>query len=243
MGTAHLEPVPVIHEDEERVVLGEAVAKSRAEGAVRVLEAGCGRHWTLDAGVPVHITGVDTDAAAMQLRKEHQGDLDVAIVGDLRTVELPVEAFDVAYCSFVLEHVEGAEAVLDKLAASVRPGGRVIIRVPDGESVYGFFTKHTPHRTHVWYKRYIEGTTQAGQPGFSPYPTVYDSVVSVSGLRGWARKRELDIESQYATNVWLGHFGRFAPVVGVFLRVVSRLSGGRLAHDHNNIGFVFVKPG
>ena len=241
METLERDAVPVIREDEERVILRESIGRSRAEGPVRVLEAGCGRHWTIDAGVPLRITGVDTDAAAMRLRQDEQGDLDEAIVGDLRTVQLPAAAFDVVYCSYVLEHVEGAEGVLDKLAAAVRPGGRLIIRVPDGDSVYGFVTKHTPHRTHVWYKRYIEGTTQAGQPGFAPYPTVYDPVVSVAGLRKWARTRGLAIESQYAMNGWLGHFGRFAPIVRSLLRVVGLLSGGRLAHDHNNIGFVFVK--
>ena len=39
--------------------------------------------------VPLHITGVDTDEEAMHIRRERNGDLDVEIVGDLRTVELP----------------------------------------------------------------------------------------------------------------------------------------------------------
>jgi SAM-dependent methyltransferase len=243
MATVDREPVPVILKEEERALLGEAVGQSLSAGPVRVLEAGCGSYWFIHSDVPVHITGVDTDAAAMRLRQERTGDLDVAIVGDLRSVQLPSEAFDVAYCSYVLEHVEGAEAVLDKLVATVRPGGRLIIRVPDGDSVFGFFAKHTPHRTHIWYKRYIQGNSKAGQPGHPPYPTVYDPVVSLAGMRRWAQTHGLAIESQYALNGHMKHFGRYSAIVGFLLQVVSRLSGGRLAHDHSDIGFVFVRPG
>ena len=110
---------------EEREMLLDAVKASAVDGAVRVLEAGCGQKWTLKPdGLVLHITGVDMDAEAMRIRQEKQGDLEEAIVGDIRNVDLPAGAFDVVYCSFVLEHVEGAEAVLDSLLAAVRPGGR-----------------------------------------------------------------------------------------------------------------------
>src|SRR5262245_44434870 len=120
---------------------------------VRVLEAGCGKRWHLDtAPVPLEITGVDIDAGAIRVRREQHGDIDHEIVGDLRTVELPRGAFDVAYSSYMLEHVRGAEAVLDRLADSLVPGGALIIRIPDGKSVYGFCVRRSPHRLHVLYK-------------------------------------------------------------------------------------------
>ena len=119
-------------------ILADAIAGTAQEGTVRVLEAGCGQRWDIDVpGVVLKITGVDLDADAMQLRLERVGDLEDWIVGDLRTVELPSGQFDVVYCSYLLEHIDGAEGVLDRLVAALRVGGRLVVRVPDGSSVYG----------------------------------------------------------------------------------------------------------
>ena len=91
----------------ERARLLAAVARSARDGQIRVLEAGCGQKWGLKPeGLDLHITGVDTDAEAMRIRQETVKDLQTAIVGDLRDVELPAGEFDVVYCSYVLEHVE-----------------------------------------------------------------------------------------------------------------------------------------
>jgi SAM-dependent methyltransferase len=225
-------------------LLAEAVlGASDRSGAVRVLEAGCGQRWVLTPhSAAVHITGVDTDADALRIRREVQGDLDEEILGDLRTVELPAESFDVVYCSYVLEHVSGAEAVLERFLACLRPGGRLIVRVPDGNSVYGFLVKHSPHRLHVLYKRYVERKPDAGKPGHAPYPTVYDEVVTLRGLRAWADRHELEIEIEFGTNMYLNIFGRLRPVVDAALRAIAAVSRGRLSASHNNICLILRKP-
>jgi 2-polyprenyl-3-methyl-5-hydroxy-6-metoxy-1,4-benzoquinol methylase len=121
-------------------------------GVVRILEAGCGRRWNLDlAGVDFHVTGIDLSAESMRTRLEEAGDLDEAIVGDLRAVSLTPRSYDVVFSSFVLEHVEGAEAVLDRLVPAIRPGGLLLLRIPDRDSVYGFVTRHSPHWLRVQY--------------------------------------------------------------------------------------------
>ena len=228
---------------EERELLLDAVKASAVDGAVSVLEAGCGQKWTLKPeGLTLHITGVDTDAEAMRIREQKQGDLEAAIVGDLRDVDLPVGKFDVVYCSFVLEHVEGAESVLDRLLAAVRPGGRLIVRVPDGNSVFGWVARHTPHRTHVWFKRYIERFPDAGKPGHAPYPVVYDKVVSADGLQKWAPGTGATVEQIYASNLALMPFRRFRPVANAAILSFAWLSRGRLTGRWNNIGIVVI-PG
>lgn len=228
--------------EEHDLLTGNIRDARQGDAPVRLLEAGCGHHWWLKPeGVPLHITGIDTDADALRIRREEHGDLDDEILGDLLSVDLPNDAFDVVYCSFVLEHVHGAEQALDVMASALRPGGRMIIRVPDGDSVFGFFVKHTPFKAHVFYKRYVERKPYAGQPGHAPYPTVYDDVVSVRGLRDWAKRNGLTVATEYGTNRYLNVFGRLRPVVQFGIRVVAMLSRGRLAGTHNNIGFVFVK--
>ncbi len=71
---------------------------------IRILEAGCGSKWLLDLTVVEYtLTGVDVYERDLEIRKNKTKDLDEAIVGDLRTVALDADAFDVIYNSFVLE--------------------------------------------------------------------------------------------------------------------------------------------
>lgn len=229
--------------DAENALLADAVHSApKRKGRTRVLEAGCGKRWVLTPHDDVHVTGLDRDVGALRIRREAHGDLDEEIVADLRHVVLPVEAYDVVYCSFVLEHVAGAEAVLDGFVSALRPGGRLIIRVPDGTSVYGFVTKRTPHFTHVLYKRYVEHNKNAGKPGYAPYPTVYDEVVTLQGLRDWAERRGLTVLDEYGTNFYLRHFGQVRPAVSSGLRAFAALSRGKLSASHNNIGLIIEKP-
>jgi len=214
-----------------------------AEGPLRVLEAGCGQKWTVKVpGATLRLTGVDYDADALRIRKEEQQDLDEIILGDLRTVELPAEAFDVAYCAFVLEHVEGAEAVMDRLLATVRKGGLIVVLMPDGQSVVGWAAKNFPLKAAVFYKRHIEGFKDAGQPGHAPYPTVYDPVVSLGGMRRYAEKHHLTITEEYSIDYVLHNFGRFKKLAALAMTLARILSGNRLSSSHNNLGFVLRKP-
>lgn len=219
-------------------------ASADADGAVRILEAGCGLKWDIDVpGVQMLITGVDLDEAALRLRVEEVGDLEEAIHADLRTVDLPDGAYDVIYCSYVLEHVAGAERVLDKFVTSLRPGGRLIIRIPDGDSIYGWAAKHAPFKLQVAYKKYLEGKKDAGRPGHAPYPVAYDSVVCLRGMRRYAAGRNLTTEFEGGSNTYVqGAFGSYAPVVQRGLDAVSAVSRRRLASTHNNLVLIYRKP-
>lgn len=211
---------------------------------LRVLEAGCGHYWPFrEQAFAMQVTGVDLDAEALRIRREDVGDLAEEIVGDLRTVPLPAAAFDAAYCSFLLEHVEGAEAALDNIATALRPGGRLVVRVPDGRSVFGWLAKHSPHRTHVWFRRYVQRKPHAGEPGHAPYPTVYDDVVSVRGIHGWADRAGCKVVDEWCTNHYLDVFGPLRGVAQLAVSAAARITRGRLSGTHNNLGFVLEKLG
>lgn len=92
-------------------------------GTLRILEAGCGRRWSLNLnGLDFRLIGVDLNADAMHMR----ADLAEAVVGDLRHVTLPIGSYDIAYSAFVLEHVAGAEQMLDNMITEIRPGGLLL---------------------------------------------------------------------------------------------------------------------
>jgi hypothetical protein len=113
-------------------------------------------------------------------------------------------SYDVVFSSFVLEHVEGAEDMLDRLVPAIRPGGLLLLlHIPDRDSVYGFVIRHSPHWLRVQYKRRILGAKQAGTPGCEPFPPVYDRIVSWRGITGYCDSRGLEIVDAYSSNFYL----------------------------------------
>ncbi len=230
--------------DEEMRILADFIRQEAAgDRPLAILEAGCGNSWELDLdGVAYELTGVDVDEAGLNLRRSKHGDLDHAIVGDLRTVSLDEGRFDVIYNSFVLEHVEGSERVLDNFYRWLKPGGILILRIPDRDSVYGFLTRITPFWFHVFYKRYIEGHKEAGRPGHGPFPTVHEPIVSRVGIRDWCARHGLTIRAEYGSSDFLNAVGRFALPMRLLLKAVHLASLGRLAPDYSNLTYVIAKP-
>jgi SAM-dependent methyltransferase len=217
-------------------------AKGRARGQLSILEAGCGNSWSIDLrGVRYTLTGIDLNQDALDIRKHKRGDLQEAVLGDLRTVRLEENRFDVIYNSFVLEHIENAEQVLDNFYRWLKPGGIILLRIPDAEAVYGFLSKVTPFWFHVFYKRYIAGIKTAGKPGYDPFPTVYDKIVSRHGIHRWCAAKGMTIREEAGWEYPVGRPGLVSLAVGAATKAMSLLSFGSLAADHVNLTFVIEK--
>jgi SAM-dependent methyltransferase len=222
----------------------DSYVRDYAQGRrIRILEAGCGRRWELSLeGVDFELVGVDLNAESLRLRMEKLGDLDTAIVGDLRTVELEPASFDVVFCSFLLEHIEGAEKVLDRMFAALKPGGLLLLRVPDRDGVYGWVARHTPHRMHIWYKRYVRKAKRAGTPGHGPFPVVYDKIISWRALQSYSAAHGYTILEAMSSNDHMDFFSeRFRPLFERSLKTLAALSFGRLSADHANLSLVIRK--
>ena len=216
--SVQLPPLKIRSTDEEHEAISAILRQRAGQGEFDILEAGCGRKWRFELnGARFRITGVDSDERALEVRKNTEKDLDVSILGDLRKIDLRDRSFDVVYSAYVLEHIEGAEAVLEKFVAWLKPGGLMILYIPDRESVYGFLAKVTPQFFHVFFYRYILGQKNAGRPGFNPYPTYYDDVVSRRGIAEFAEKHRMKIVEE---------FGYYRPggLAEMILRAVGTLS-------------------
>jgi SAM-dependent methyltransferase len=216
---------------------------AQTTGTLRILEAGCGNKWSLNlAGVNYTLTGVDVDRDALEIRKNKVRDTDEICVGDLRTTELFAPgSFDVIYNSFVLEHVDGAEKVLDNFMLWLAPGGLLLVRFPDRNSVYGFLTRVTPFWFHVFVKKYIQGVPNAGKPGFDPYPTHYDSVLSRHGIRAHCRSQAGIVRDEYGNAGYLPKGRLRYGLAFIVVRLIGALSMGRLDWRYNNLAFVIEK--
>jgi SAM-dependent methyltransferase len=200
---------------------------------LRILEAGCGRQWPLKLAVPFTLTGLDLDGEALAART----DLDRAIVGDLRTAEFPAHSFDVIYNAFVLEHVSGAQQVLERFLRWLAPGGMLIVKVPDRDSAYGFLTRLTPFWAHVMIYRHLLGYREAGTPGHGPYRTYYDEIVCERGLRDFCLANGMKAPELYRL---CSYDGERTVRAAAFL--TSLLSAGRLPWRHNNLLLIARAP-
>lgn len=219
------------YNEELALIEAHVTAQASAGQKLQILEAGCGRKWYFKMqGVDFELTGIDLDAEALRARIEISKDLDQGIVGDLRSAQLPDAGYDVVYNAFVLEHVEGAEQVLRNFVRWLRPGGLLVIRVPDKDGVQGFLARHTPHFLHVWYYRWAWKMKDAGKPGFAPYPTIYDEVISRSGLLAFCRRNGLQVVEEIGVGTYRRGHGVLARITPLIARVVSVLTFGRV-HD------------
>lgn len=209
---------------------------------LQILEAGCGQKWGINLeGITYYLTGVDLDKKALEIRKNIINDLHEIIEGDLRIVELQQNYYDVIYNSFVLEHVKGAEKVLTNFISWLKPGGIIILHIPDPYSVWGFITRSTPHWFHVLFYRYILGFSNAGRVGYGPYPVYYDLVVSRKGIREFCAKNDLTIIAEYGDGYSRPGQGITRVLIHLFKRIASALSVGVLSSRHTNLAYVIQK--
>lgn len=227
-------------------LLGEDIVRlaRNLDHALEVLEAGCGRGWYLDLGdLKRRITGADIDRLALDHRVQVVQDLDVAILGDIRDPELlSAGQFDVVYSCYVLEHISGAEQAMKNFVKWLRPDGILILRIPDGSTVFGFLGKRLPHGFHVFYERRILGGREAGRPGHGPYRTVYDPIVSLSGVQRFCESNGLTIERVYKTNYPIStRPGAKWRLIRLAMSAGGLLSFGRLDSSYNNLHFVIRK--
>jgi SAM-dependent methyltransferase len=102
--------------------------------AEHVLEVGCGKAstlaWLKAAGIAVRTTGIELDpvaAAVARTRVDHlvEGDAEAALDA------LPPGSLDLVLCLDVLEHLVDPWRAMGRLSRALRPGGSVILSVPN----------------------------------------------------------------------------------------------------------------
>ena len=227
----------------ENELLAKAVKQQLSStNRIKILEAGCGRRWTLDlSGYDYHLTGIDFDKDALEARITTQKDLHEVIHGDLHNVTLPHSHYDMVFNSYVLEHVDGARKILDEIFQWLKPDGILVLRIPDRASVFGFCTRLTPHKLHILYSRYIDKQQDAGKPGQAPYPTIYNQIVSRKGIYDYCSEHDHKILEEYVLNEYIKSFGPITPIVKIIVKIIEIISMGKLASDHNALTFVIKR--
>ena len=199
-------------------VLSEFLAEEFAAYPPRhVLDAGCGFDSTR-AGFPVpaefnraRVVGLDISPSALDRNRL----LDDRIVGDLETYPLPRKAFDVVVCWDVLEHLPRPYEALQNLVASVRPGGLIVLGLPNVLAVKSLIAKFTPHWFHVWAAETAFGAPRDAAEG-GPIPTHLRFSLRPSRLRRFFDDQGLIVE-------YLALYGH-GPLSGVLPRRWMRVA-------------------
>ncbi len=139
---------------------------------ITVLEAGCGSATHVMLGDNVRIVGIDISEDQLA----RNSSLSQNIVGDIQTYDFDEESFDLIMCWDVLEHLTHPEKALKSFARAVKPGGVILLALPNVYSLKGLVTKFTPHWLHVWVYRNVFKSSTAGKPGYAPFPDLSEVV-------------------------------------------------------------------
>lgn len=134
---------------------------------IRVLEAGCGS--VSHVHLPDNCTIDGIDLSATQLARNES--LSRKIQGDLETHALPNGEYDLVVSWDVLEHLPRPNMALKNIFSAVRPGGLVVLAMPNVNSFEAKLTKWTPHFLHIWVLRYIFRSKRAGKEDHGPFKT------------------------------------------------------------------------
>jgi SAM-dependent methyltransferase len=149
------------------------------DGTVQLLEAGCGSAGNLRFGKNVRITGIDISRKQL----ERNSVLDEKILGDIQSYQFPPESFDAIVCWDVLEHLPQPKRALCQFAFAVKPGGIVILKLPNVLSVKGLITKFFPHYFHVLAYRYFYGIKDAGREDTVPFKTFLRFSIAANAIK------------------------------------------------------------
>jgi SAM-dependent methyltransferase len=176
--TARLEADPLTQFDLlARAGLARCLAAVEPPSPARILDAGCGTGAELDvlaARWPsARIIGVDLPAVAagVRLRRAQRARIELR-PADLTAPLNGLAPVDVALCHSVLHEVDNPAAVLQTLAASIRPGGQL---------VGACFT--TAYYAHVW-AQLEEAGADPPRPPFRHRPDLIESALRDAGFTG-----------------------------------------------------------
>jgi SAM-dependent methyltransferase len=123
-----------------------AMAAPHLEGAARIVEIGSG-HGTFTAQLAAIAPTMAVEPAPRSYARLEERFGDDPRIEVLRgdAADLPESAFDVAFLSNVLEHIEDDVAALEQIARALRPGGRVIVFSPAFDLLYSDFDAMVGH--------------------------------------------------------------------------------------------------
>jgi SAM-dependent methyltransferase len=148
------------------------------------------------------------------------------IVGDMQTIELPAESFDLVICYNVIEHLPRLTEALERMSRVVKRDGLVVIGAPVPNSLSGLAARFTPHLVHVWICGICSNGRMRENRAVRPFPVAYQKLVQPSALQSHARK--LGLEPVYFRTYFgslIEEIGRKNPLLGRYAATIISCCG------------------
>ena len=123
----------------------------------RVLDVGCADGAFIErARAVAEVAGIDENAEGCRVGQ--RAGLNVSCATASAYAVTHAGAFDVVTASQVLEHVYDVAGFMDQLKRLARPGGRIILSVPNNQPYYAGWSKYEPlnnppHHIGLWNER------------------------------------------------------------------------------------------
>jgi len=147
-----------------------------------VLEVGCGvgNFTVLMAGEGRRVTGIDIEPGYVETARRRLAAFPNANVacGDATAAEW-TERFDTVVALDIVEHIADDRAFLARLSAVLKPGGKLVLKVPAGAWLMSPMDRAVGHHRR-YDKRSLAETLAAA--GLSPISLTY---FNVAGTLGW----------------------------------------------------------
>lgn len=169
-------------------LIGQA-CEPRDDRRPLIVEAGCGARSHLTYPPCADVVGLDVSRP--QLRRNHE--VRWRVEADVTRLPVPSGFAEAAVSWDVLEHVPSPDAALTELARVVRPGGLVVLGLPNAVSLKGIVTRLTPWWVHVWVYRRVLGDPAAGTETSDQFPTTLRMLLRSAGIRRLADRLSLDV--------------------------------------------------
>lgn len=167
------------------------VTKHRRNG--RLLDIGCASGTFLSvmrSQGKWELYGVEPNARVASVATQNTG--AVVFVGTLTDARFSEQYFDVVTMWDVLEHVYNPQTTLDEIFQILKPGGVLIIRVPNGASlqakIFGKFWAGLDAPRHLYVFSFQSLSTMLSKSGFEVVDKSFNSasyLIFVLSLRFW----------------------------------------------------------
>lgn len=166
--------------------LGEVKRLVDAAGGGRVLDVGCGDGRVLAAVARERGIGVDM---AFSAARAAAATGVTGVVAQLDGVPLPLRdgSCDVALCLDVLEHVFDPEHLLREMSRALRPGGTLVVTVPNAFNLFNRLTYLMGRHVDIMDKAHVDGETFSEHIRFFS-KEVLERVLAGAGFRVAARR-------------------------------------------------------
>jgi SAM-dependent methyltransferase len=182
--TEYVHPKHLLAEDDEQYWYLPYVVPG-----AEVLDVGCGNglHTLKAAGRSGAATGIDRSLASLAVggrRAAAAGRRLRLVCGDVeRSLPFRTHRFDTVICSDLLEHVHARDAVLGEIRRVLRPGGRLLLAVPNRATSWkrrleraGLFAYSDPdHKIEYTLGELREELARNGFAIVRLHPSVYDA--------------------------------------------------------------------